>query len=127
MRSGAAADARTRIASMNGDTLFSLRGRVALVTGAARGLGLAMATSLARAGARVLVNGREPARLAPVVDTLRAQGLDAAPLAFDVADEAATAAAFAAVAREHAQLDILVSNVGLRNRRPIGELTRADM
>jgi gluconate 5-dehydrogenase len=112
---------------MSGDVLFSLRGRVALVTGAARGLGLAMATSLARAGARVLVNGREPARLAPVVDELRAKGLDAAPLAFDVADEAATAAGFAAIAREHGKLDILVSNVGLRNRRPIGELTRADV
>ena len=112
---------------MNGDTLFSLHGRVALVTGAARGLGLAMATCLARAGARVLVNGREPARLAPIVDSLRAQGLAAAPLAFDVADEAATEAAFAAIMREHGQLDILVSNVGLRNRRPIGELTRADM
>jgi gluconate 5-dehydrogenase len=112
---------------MSGEVLFSLRGRVALVTGAARGLGLSMATSLAHAGARVLVNGREPARLAPVVDELRAQGLDAAPLAFDVADEAATAAAFAAIAREQGRLDILISNVGLRNRRPIGELTRADM
>jgi gluconate 5-dehydrogenase len=112
---------------MNAYTPFSLRGRVALVTGAARGLGLAMATCLARAGAHVLVNGREPARLAPAVDSLCAQGLDAAPLAFDVADEAATATAFAAITREHGQLDILVSNVGLRNRRPIGELTRADM
>jgi gluconate 5-dehydrogenase len=112
---------------MQSDTLFSLRGRVALVTGAARGLGLAMATSLARAGAHVLVNGREPARLAPVVDDLRARGLDAAPLAFDVADEAATSAAFAAIVRQHGRLDILVSNVGLRNRRPIGELSRADV
>jgi gluconate 5-dehydrogenase len=49
------------------------------------------------------------------------------PLAFDVADEAAAAAAFAAIAREQGRLDILISNVGLRNRRPIGELTRADM
>ena len=112
---------------MSVDGLFSLRGRVALVTGAARGLGLAMATSLARAGARVLVNGREPARLVPVIDNLRARGLDAAPLAFDVADEAATAAAFATISREHGRLDILVSNVGLRNRRPIGELSREDM
>src|SRR5260221_752433 len=112
---------------MNAYTPFSLRGRVALVTGAARGLGLAMATCRARAGGGVVVKGREPARLAPVVDSLRAQGLDTAPLAFDVADEAATAAAFAAITREHGQLDILVSNVGLRNRRPIGELTRADM
>jgi gluconate 5-dehydrogenase len=112
---------------MSADRLFSLRGRVALVTGAARGLGLAMATSVARAGARVLVNGREPARLSPAVDELRARGLNAVPLAFDVADEAAAAAAFAAIAREQGRLDILISNVGLRNRRPIGELTRADM
>jgi gluconate 5-dehydrogenase len=94
---------------------------------AARGLGLAMATCLARAGARVLVNGRAPSRLAPIVDSLRAQGLDAVPLAFDVADEAATEAGFAEIIREHGRLDILVSNVGLRNRRAIGELTRADM
>ena len=112
---------------MSGATPFSLRGRVALVTGATRGLGLAMATSLARAGAHVLVNGREAARLNPIVDGLRAQGLDVAPLAFDVADEAATAAAFADIARQHGRCDVLVSNVGMRNRRPIGELTRADM
>lgn len=112
---------------MDQKLLFTLRGRVALVTGAARGLGLAMATGLARVGARVLLNGREPERLALVVESLRAQGLDAAPLAFDVADEAATNDAFAAITREHGRLDILVSNVGFRNRRPIGELTRADM
>jgi gluconate 5-dehydrogenase len=112
---------------MSGATPFSLRGRVALVTGATRGLGLAMATSLARAGAHVLVNGREAARLDPVVADLRTQGFEAAALAFDVADEAATAAAFAAIARDHGKLDILVSNVGMRNRRPIGELTRADL
>ena len=106
---------------------FSLRGKVALVTGAARGLGLAMATSLARAGALVLLNGREPDRLTPVVQGLRAQGLQAAPLAFDVADEAATAGAFAAITREHERLDILINNVGFRNRRAIGDLTRADM
>jgi gluconate 5-dehydrogenase len=102
---------------------FSLAGKVALVTGAARGLGLAMATSLARAGAEVLLNGREAARLAPAVATLQAAGHAAAPLAFDVADEAAVADAFATLARRHGRLDILVSNVGLRDRRPIAELT----
>jgi gluconate 5-dehydrogenase len=107
--------------------LFSLDGKVALVTGAARGLGLAMATSLARAGAEVLLNGREPARLAPAVEALRAQGLAAAPLAFDVADEAAVAAGFMALERRHGRLDVLVSNVGLRDRRPIDQLTTDDM
>jgi gluconate 5-dehydrogenase len=107
--------------------LFSLQGRVALVTGAARGLGLVMAMSLARAGATVLLNGRAAARLEPGVATLRAQGLDAAPLVFDVADEAAVAAAFAAIERQHGRLDILVSNVGFRNRRPIEALSLDDM
>lgn len=109
------------------EPLFSLRGKVALVTGAARGLGLAMATSLARAGAEVLLNGREAARLAPAVATLQARGLAAAPLAFDVADEAAVAAGFAALERQHGRLDILVSNVGLRNRRALDRLSLDDM
>lgn len=107
--------------------LFSLAGKVALVTGAARGLGLVMATSLARAGASVLLNGRDAARLAPPVETLRADGLAAHPLVFDVADEAAVTAAFAAIERRHGRLDILVSNVGFRNRRPIDELSLGDM
>jgi gluconate 5-dehydrogenase len=107
--------------------LFSLSGKVALVTGAARGLGLVMATSLARAGATVLLNGRDAARLAPPVEALRADGLAAHPLAFDVADEAAATAAFAAIERQHGRLDILVSNVGFRNRRPIAELSLGDM
>jgi gluconate 5-dehydrogenase len=106
---------------------FSLAGRLALVTGAARGLGLAMATSLARAGAQVLLNGRDAGRLAAPVAGLRADGLAAVPLVFDVADEAAVRRAFAAIAAEHSRLDILVSNVGLRNRRPIAELSLADM
>src|SRR5260370_21307676 len=102
--------------------LFSLAGKVALVTGAARGLGLAMATSLARAGAEVLLNGREPARLAPAVEALRAEGLAAAPMAFDVADESAVAAGVAALERQYRRLDILVSHVGLPARRPIQPL-----
>jgi len=107
--------------------MFSLEGKVALVTGAARGLGLAMATSLARAGAHVLMNGRERERLEPVVRALRDDGLAASALAFDVADEAAAAAGFAAIGREFGRLDILINNVGLRNRRPIGELSLDDL
>ncbi|HUH85249.1 MAG TPA: SDR family oxidoreductase [Stellaceae bacterium] len=107
--------------------LFSLSGKAALVTGAARGLGLVMATSLARAGATVLLNGRDAARLGPPVDALRADGLAAEPLVFDVANEAAVAAAFAAIERRLGRLDILVSNVGFRNRRPIDELSLSDM
>jgi len=109
------------------EPLFSLKGKLALVTGAGRGLGLAMATSLARAGAEVLLNGRDEARLAPAITALEKRGLAAAPLVFDVADAAAVARAFAAIEREHGRLDILLSNVGLRNRRVIDQLSVADM
>jgi gluconate 5-dehydrogenase len=107
--------------------LFSLDGKLALVTGAARGLGLAMAQSLARAGAEVLLNGRDEARLRPGVEALRSAGLKASALVFDVAEEAAVDRAFAGIERAQGRLDILVSNVGLRNRQPIDQLAGADM
>ena len=111
---------------MTAQTPFSLAGKVALVTGASRGLGLAMAASLARAGARVLINGRDERRLAPVVDLLRAEDLDVAPMAFDVTNATAIGNAFAAIADRFGRLDILVGNVGVRDRRPVSELTRED-
>lgn len=109
------------------ETPFSLRGKLALVTGAARGLGFTMAASLARAGAQVLLNGRDEARLVPAVEALRAQGFAAMPAVFDVADDIAVERAIAAIGREHGRLDILVSNVGLRRRRPIDQLSVADL
>jgi len=108
-------------------SLFSLDGKLALVTGAARGLGLAMARSLALAGAEVLLNGRDEGRLRPGVEALRAEGLKAAALVFDVAEEAEVDRAFAGIEQAKGRLDILVSNVGLRNRRPIDQLAGADM
>ena len=102
---------------------FSLEGRRALVTGAGRGLGREIARGLAAAGVRVWLNGRDVARL----ETLAAElGSGALPLAFDVTDDDATAAAFARIADEGG-LDILVNNVGLRDRRPLHAFSRADV
>ena len=99
-----------------------LEGRIALVTGAARGLGFEIARRLAESGARVWLNGRDPAALE---DAARRIGGDAQPLAFDIADDSATAEAFERLAGEG--LDILVNNVGQRDRRDLADLQRADM
>ena len=101
---------------------FSLRGRVALVTGATRGLGFAIARSLGAAGAEILLNGRDAPALAASVAALEAEGVIATARPFDVADEGALQAAFAGIAR----LDILVNAVGLRHRAPASALSVAD-
>lgn len=100
----------------------SLEGRIALVTGAARGLGFAIAQRLARAGASVWLNGRDRAALGDAADRI---GGDARVLAFDIGDDDATAAAFEALAEDG--LDILVNNVGQRDRRSLAQLRREDM
>lgn len=102
---------------------FSLKDKVALVTGAGRGLGLEIAKALAGAGAHVYVNGRDAGRLAAPVAAIAAEGNSAEALAFDVASESAVVDAFAGIARAHGRLDILVNNVGLRNRKAAMELT----
>jgi gluconate 5-dehydrogenase len=107
--------------------MFSLQDRVALVTGASRGLGAEIALGLARAGAQVLLNGRDEANLAPQVARIAAEGGRATPLAFDVGDPAAIAQAFATIEREFGRLDVLVSNVGTRKRGTLEVLTREDL
>jgi gluconate 5-dehydrogenase len=107
--------------------LFSLKDKVALVTGAGRGLGLEIARHLAGAGAHVYVNGRDAARLSAPVAAIVAEGGKAQALAFDVADETAVTAAFATIAKAHGRLDVLVNNVGLRNRKAALELTAAEV
>ena len=92
------------------------RDRTALVTGGNGGLGLEMCRGLGRAGARVLVNGRDPERTQAAVDVLRDEGLVAEPAAFDI--ELATDELLAAYGR----IDVLVNNVGQRDRR--GSLER---
>lgn len=98
----------------------SLEGRVALVTGAARGLGYAIARRLAAGGATVWLNGRDPAALDAAAERI---GDSARPIAFDIADDAASADAFARIEREGG-LDILVNNAGARDRRGMAELDR---
>ncbi len=94
-----------------------LDGRVALVTGAARGMGREIAKALGRAGATVLLNGRDGSALDVVVSEIEADGGKAAPIAFDITDEAAVDAGFERIREEYGRLDILVNNAGARDRR----------
>ena len=101
---------------------FSQKGRVALVTGAARGLGFEIARALAEAGAHVVLTGRTPATLGEAVAKIAAAGGSASATAFDIADRPAQRAALADIERLHGRLDVLVNNVGARDRRPLADL-----
>jgi gluconate 5-dehydrogenase len=93
--------------------MFSLKGRVAIVTGAAQGLGAAMAESLAQAGAHVVLNDRNPDSLSKKCSDLRARGYLVSGAPFDVTDAAEVETSVRAVAKEHGRLDILVNNAGV--------------
>jgi gluconate 5-dehydrogenase len=106
--------------------LFSLKGRVALVTGSSRGLGWAMAQALADAGAHVVLNSRDPIALAPRVAEITAAGGTATAFPFDVRDSSAVDAAVVEIDARLGRLDILVNNAGIVTRNPIHELTNED-
>ncbi|MCW5627382.1 MAG: SDR family oxidoreductase [Burkholderiaceae bacterium] len=89
---------------------FSLQGRVALVTGASRGLGAGMALGLAQAGAHVVLNGRNPAALQARQREITDAGGKASIAPFDVCRRADADAAIDAITDAHGQLDILVNN-----------------
>ncbi|CAG9169180.1 SDR family oxidoreductase [Cupriavidus respiraculi] len=108
-------------------SLFSLQGRVALVTGGAQGLGLAIAAGMADAGAHVIVAARSAQRVDAAVAMLRDRGGSAEALVLDITDEAAGARAFERIDAAHARLDILVNNAGARNRQTMAHLGAADL
>jgi gluconate 5-dehydrogenase len=101
---------------------FDLSGQHALVTGASAGLGLASAKLLARAGAHVWVNGRDAARADAAVEKIRAEGGVATAAVFDVTDADQRGAALKRVSDDAGRLDILVNNVGLRDRRALFDI-----
>jgi gluconate 5-dehydrogenase len=106
------------------DTTKRLAGKVALVTGAARGLGREIADALAAAGAHVLLHGRDRDALDEAVATIIARGQSATPCVVEMGDEAALAETVKQILSHHGHIDILVNNAGARDRRPLAEINR---
>ncbi|MEY3272214.1 MAG: hypothetical protein RLZZ341_1115 [Pseudomonadota bacterium] len=105
---------------------FRLDGRLALVTGSSTGIGLALARGLAQAGAPVVLNGRDRARLAAAAAALRAEGHTVHESAFDATDPAAVEAAVASIEAQQGPIEILVNNAGITRRAPFTELRVED-
>ncbi|HEY0375312.1 MAG TPA: SDR family oxidoreductase [Amnibacterium sp.] len=106
--------------------LFDVTGRVALVTGSTRGIGHALATGLADAGAHVVVHGRDRAVADGVAERIRDAGGTASAAAFDVTDEDAVEGGIAAVEAAVGPIGILVNNAGLQRRAPFPEFRLED-
>jgi len=100
-----------------------LDGKVALVTGANRGIGKAIARGLAREGAALITAARDGALLEEAATELREMGADVLPLPTDVTDEAQMEALFARGVERFGRLDVLVNNAGAFDGGPLDELT----
>jgi NAD(P)-dependent dehydrogenase (short-subunit alcohol dehydrogenase family) len=103
--------------------LFSLDGRVALVTGASGDIGAAIAGGLASAGAALALSGRSPERLERTRASIAAAGGQAGVFPADLAAEGAPQALAEAVAAQLGRIDILVNCAGMNRRQPVAEVT----
>jgi gluconate 5-dehydrogenase len=102
--------------------LFDLTGRVALITGSSRGLGLVLARGLGQAGAAVVLNGRSPETLEAAVQALEGEGLRAFGYGFDVTKGGQLQRQVEKIEAEVGPIDILVNNAGVQRRAPVLEM-----
>ncbi len=104
-------------------TLFSLKGKLALVTGSTQGIGYALAKGLAQAGAAVVLNGRTQEKIDTAMAQLKSEGFEVYGAAFDVIDEEGVKKAIDSIESTIAPIDILVNNAGITVRKKVQDLT----
>jgi gluconate 5-dehydrogenase len=104
---------------------FDLTGRTALVTGSSSGIGYALSAGLAGAGARIVLNGRDTAKLERAAARLRESGAVVHTSSFDATDGSAVTRAVRQIEAEIAPLDILVNNAGMTRRAPLDQFEEA--
>lgn len=105
--------------------LFSLHGKTALITGASRGIGFALAEALTQAGAHVILNGRSQSALDESAAALHARGLSAGTAAFDVTNAASINEAIKKIERD-TPIDILINNAGIQRRKTLEDFDDND-
>ena len=103
--------------------MFSLKGKVALITGAANGIGFEIAKGLAEAGATIAFNGRNAERIEKAVQEYKKFGIDAHGFVCDVTDESQVAEMIEKINGELGKINILVNNAGIIKRIPMTEMT----
>ncbi|WP_339659150.1 gluconate 5-dehydrogenase [uncultured Polaribacter sp.] len=107
--------------------LFDLTGKVALITGGTHGLGMAMATGIGNAGAKVVINGNSSQeKLDEAVHECKSKGINAFGYLFDVTDEVAVKESILKIEEEVGAIDILVNNAGIIKRSPLVDMEVAD-
>ena len=99
--------------------LFDLTGKVALITGATQGIGFAIARGFGRAGATVVLNGRDKAKVERALARLKEEGITASGCIFDLVKTAKMRECLAALEQQHGHIDILVNNAGIQRRSPL--------
>jgi gluconate 5-dehydrogenase len=105
---------------------FRLDGRLALITGSSSGIGFALARGLGEAGAALVLNGRNSARLEQAADILRGEGFQVHTRDFDVTQAGAVRAAIEDIEAGIGAIDILVNNAGMQKRMPLQDFPEED-
>lgn len=111
---------------MKTNNMFSLEGKTALVTGAAYGIGLAIAEALAKAGAKIVFNCSRQSTVDRGLAAYKELGIDAKGYLCDVTDEEAVKAMVADIEKNVGTIDILVNNAGIIKRIPMEEMDVED-